>query len=245
MPSSRILFDGGSCVAPELILAARALAAGLRSGGRDAWVVEGLLPLDSAEDLRISLGGDGAPVPSGWKMEIDGGNLLLSRDGVRQASIPMVVSCARSRSRMPRVLVAGGGSDRGARMTLKTIEELFRRRSPARMICWGAPSDELLRARAFEEIHLDLTPDELERLLGSGAAVLDPADEPEDSSVLGIIARASGLPVVTRAGDTSARPAEWSADAFADAIETAISAGTSGPRSAVDAAALVAEALER
>lgn len=161
-----------------------------------------------------------------------GGWLALEREEGKELlplSIGPLARCATSEP--ARVLVRGPSPEGSVRLVLKTAAELKRRLAPVRIVAWGPfPGD--LGRREVDEVHDELTPEELGQLLAGASAVLDPARERIDLTDLGALALDGGIPLVCHADAAPGGAygvSEWSGDAFADQVVRALAAPRTTP----------------
>jgi hypothetical protein len=164
-------------------------------------------------------------------------SVRLETEGKRHG-FPMVMSSSilrrggRTVVEVPRVLVAVEGKDnRRERMVGRICEELATRRWP-HSLAVIAPSSGFARSLRATEGYVRPEPAELAALIASAGVVLEPVEGDDPPLPLGCLASSVGIPVVTHATSLLARRhhgelrpvAEWSPDAFVDAvIETASS----------------------
>jgi hypothetical protein len=127
-------------------------------------------------------------------------------------------------SERPRLLFwADDPAGRRTRMTVKVIAELRRRGRSVTAVSFGSISDELIRIAAPDEVHEDLDAAEFSSMFCCSTAILETCDHPEMCSPALTIARCIGIPAISHreAGlHADVNVDEWSADAFADAIQS-------------------------
>jgi len=158
-------------------------------------------------------------------------SIRLETEG-RRFSFPLVMSSTilrrlgRSLSEVPRVLVAVDGEDnRRERMIARVCEELGRRRFPHVLVAVAA-AEKAARSLAPAEAYVNPEAFELASLVASGTLVLDPSEGDDAPSSISCLAASVGVPVVTHASSVLVRRklgeirpvADWSPDAFADAV---------------------------
>jgi hypothetical protein len=168
---------------------------------------------------RLSLVDDPAP------------SLRLETEGNRY-SFPLVMSSSilrrfgRSLSEIPRVLVSvRGADDRRERMILRACEELANRRWPHTLVAVTS-SVQVARRLGAAEAHTHPEAFELAALIASSTLILDAVEGDEAPSPVGCLASSVGVPAVTHSTSLLSRRkfgelrevAEWSPDAFADAV---------------------------
>lgn len=128
------------------------------------------------------------------------------------------------RSETPRLLFwAGDSTGRRTRMTVKVLAELRRRGLGFVAVSFGSLGEDLIRIAAPHEVHEDLDPDDFRGIFCSSSAILETCDQPGMCSPALTIARCIGIPAITHR--EASVPAdvtvdEWSADAFADAVQS-------------------------
>jgi hypothetical protein len=237
-------------VAPELALAAMALAEGLIEQGHRAEVLMDPWPETlTRKALVVDVGSEPERGTRNWHLDLGPRfelELVDPSDGT--FAIPFALPSLPPRAAATaRVLLVGGEAGRRTRMMSKTLEALKRHRDYVPVI-WKPIPDEVLRHRFPGEVHPDIGSTELARLLGSCAALLDVSDEETSEGMLiAALGRASGVPTVLHrqfgAGryDGALLVGEWSGEAFADgAIEA-----SRRPRDAGAAAAVRKDAAQR
>lgn len=245
MPSRTIHLatDG---MAPEIELALRSLLTELGGSRGIQVVVDGEL---SRQDHAVVIcsGQSATSFPQGWRAssEIARGLVHLAR-GDEKIEIPWTAPRIALRRLPPTILARAGGDSRQARMMARTAEELDRRRAGCRFALWGFPSDES-GGRVYDEVHTEPSASDLQRLLCSSSAVLDPAVALGDATPLPWMAEAVGVAVVVSAEHPfpgGIRVAERSPESFADALERAVALGVSPEaRTVEDSARQLLEAL--
>jgi hypothetical protein len=155
------------------------------------------------------------------RLDWDGGRTaLVDRD--YPLVIPVVVhadTIPRMASRSSRVCFGTRGSARSARMAGRVVAEMHRRGARVPTVVAGPQAPDWA-----DECFPVLEGPELLRLLVSARCFVDTGWEEDDGELVTAIAVACGVPVVAHAsrrlpGGRSVVPvAEWSADAFCDAI---------------------------
>ncbi|MGH9457410.1 MAG: hypothetical protein ACRD2J_07185 [Thermoanaerobaculia bacterium] len=223
----RLPFAAAPDAAPELVLAARALAAPLRDRGieavelPDAWNRGGEPPI-------LVLGERTEPglMRGVLQLVLVENHLDLLRGDERIDSFAPFGPPLPPPRDPRRLLVRGGSSSRRTRMIERTLAllEPFGIRS----LCWRECPD-LERPRRVDEVHTDVDAEELTRLLSSAGVAFEPAEGPEDSTVLPPLAASCGITTVVHGAATGAvgvvAVEAWSPDSFAEAILGAIERG--------------------
>jgi hypothetical protein len=168
---------------------------------------------------RLSIANDTAPA------------VRLETEGSRH-SFPLVMSSSilrrfgRTLAQVPRVLVSVDGSDgRRERMIVRVCQELSSRRWPHSLVVI-APSVKAARRLPSTEVHQSPAAFELAGLIASSTLVLDAVEGDDLPSTVSCLALSVGVPVVAHSTSLLARGpslefkavAEWSPDAFADAV---------------------------
>jgi hypothetical protein len=193
------------------------------------------LRLPAGTELRFAVSeGDAATIRIEGKeriLRLAGRKPVLEDSEGNAPALPWVVArelFPSPESRMgeiPRILFEGEGDERRLRMTLKTIEELRRRRFPFTAISVGRIAPSMAAVAPPDEVHEELSAGEYLALVSSGTAVVECTDAYGEPSALSVVARAAGLPLVTHADRAEPAGAEgsgvagmWSAEAFADAL---------------------------
>lgn len=249
MQSDSVTFAIDAAVAPELALAASALADGLTEIGRACEILVDPWPEALSGRTTIIEVGDQDHLPGRWRLGLGPeADLELLDPSDRSSSLPLPLPSLPEPGPPPsRILLIGGAAGRRTRMIGKMLEAL-RRHGGSESIAWRDLPDDLLRQRFIAEVHSDLRADELTRLLGAAAALVEVSDEVTPEAMLAAaIGRASGIPTVLHEGFRVERwegvlvVSEWSGEAFADA---AIAAGKR-PRNEAAAAAIRRQAAER
>lgn len=244
-----LVFASGGDASPELLLAARGLAAPLRARGvaarevRDPWDIPAGAPL-------IVLGRRDEPALMAARLQLVVGEehrIDLLAGGERIESFPFFGPRLDPPSDSRRILVRGGAPSRRVRTTGHVLALL--RASGVHTVCWGECPD-FERQRLVDEIFTDLGPDELMRLFASVAAVLEPADDPADGTVAPWLAAGCGVTAVVHPaggvdGESVVHVADSSPEGFATATLRAMRARRADVESAVAsrAASRILEAL--
>ncbi|MFN2442684.1 MAG: hypothetical protein ABR517_08375 [Thermoanaerobaculia bacterium] len=224
MPSKTIHLETEG-MSPEIELALRAVVAGLESRGAGV-MVDGDRA-GAGDDVVICAERNPTSFREAWRVapEIENGLVRLVR-GEDAIELPWSVVAPVASRRLPRAILAAGGSDsRRMRMMVRTAEELDRRRARCRFALWGPPPSPIAGMRGLDEIHTELSSDDLLRLLMSSCAVFDPAESPAEATALPWMGAAVGIAVVVAAEHPFAgglRVAEWSPESFADVLERAV-----------------------
>ncbi len=191
------------------------------------------------EHARIIMCGDAELVPgrasgSVWQLSIvrEPAPVVRLESVGKRYSFPPVMSSSilrrfgRSVAEVPRILVAVDGNDgRRERMTARVCEELTRRRWPHRLVV-VAPSASVARRLGATEGYVKPDAFELAQLISSTTLGLDTVEGDDAASTISCLAASIGVPVITHATSLLARQnsvelrtvAEWSPDAFANAV---------------------------
>jgi hypothetical protein len=214
---------------PERLLSREPALARLRMSDAE-------IPWDRA---RLILCGDAEPVHGGaagsvWRLSIvtePVPSVRLETEGIRQG-FPLVMSSSivrrfgRNLGEVPRILVAITGEDnRRERMLGRACEELAGRRWP-HALAVIAPSVKAARGLEAAEVYVHPQACELAALIASSTLVLDTVEGDDAPSPVSCLASSVGVPVVTHATSLLVRHrcgelrpvAEWSPDAFAEAV---------------------------
>lgn len=214
---------------PEELLVRDATLSKLRISGADVAPDRARLVMCGDSDFvqgraigniwRLSLVTDGTP---SVRLETEG-----RRFGFPLAmAAPILRRFGRSLSEVPRIVVSATDlARRRERMLVRACQELAVRRFPHTLVTI-TPSATIARDLGASEAYLRPEASELASLVASATVVLETVEGDEPPSPLGCLASSVGVPVVTHATSILVRQgggelrtvAEWSPDAFADAV---------------------------
>ena len=228
MQSDAVTFAVDAQAPPELALAAAGLAAGLADLGRPCEVLLDPWPETlTARTLVIEVGAAETRA-RGWRLAMGpAADLALTGPHGRSSPLPLPIPplppCGHFADRL---FIIGGGANRRMRMLMKLFDAL-RAHPGIEAVVWRELPEDVLRQRLVAEVHPDLRSEELARLLGSAAALVEVSDEPTpEALLLAALGRASGIPTVVHEALAGGRNdlvavGEWSGEAFADAAVAA------------------------